>query len=279
MKALGSLAVAAVIAASTPGCFTTWVAVRAAGYPGAVDEGVREQRVPLPGLDETLVVSLAPEQITSSGFAFTCHADQHGRDAVYRASYRYGSGFKKGTVLMFVAEAALSALFLLTEPKNEVNKPAYLVGGVFFGIDAIGTAALFFIPRKERYERTELAVETPIRSVCPDGVMVEIAGDTFPLDAAGSLGELGSAAFDQWMGAPTGTVLVTFAGRSAMLDVSDADRCMWQRTRGQKAPAAVATPSAAGYSPGAASACGTVARTLTAVIDLPVGTLGPAKGG
>jgi hypothetical protein len=280
MKAFGSLAIAAIVATSATGCFTTWVAIRAAGYPGAVDEDVKEQRVPLPGIDEKLVVSLAPEQITPSGVVFSCHADQHGRDATYRASFRYGRRWKTTTAIMFIAEAAMSAVFLLTEPKDEANKPLQILGGVFFGIDALGTGVLFFAPRKELYGRTDTAVTTEIRAVCPEGVMVEIAGETFPLDAAGSLGELGNAAFDQWMGTPNGAILVTFAGRSAMIDVSDADRCVWQRLRSAAAPTATApppaaaTPSAASYAPGAASACGTVVHALAAVIDLPVGTLG-----
>jgi hypothetical protein len=280
MRRFRSVALATLAAVSMTGCFTTWLTLRAAGYPGAVDENVKEQRVPMPGIDEKLVVSLAPEQITASGFSFTCSAAQHGRDAMYRASYRYGSGFKKGTAIMFLAEAAASAVFLLTEPKNEANKPLQVAGGVFFGIDALGTAALFFIPRKERYERTELNVETPIRSVCPDGVMVEIAGETYPLDAAGSLGEVGSAAFDQWMAAPNGSLLVTFAGRSAMIDVGEADRCVWKAARNAPAPpvttqAGSAAPPTSSYAANAVTACGVAPHTLAAVIDLPVGTLGP----
>lgn len=270
------VACAALAALSMTGCFTTWVTLRAAGYPGAVDENVKEQRVPLPGLDEKLVVSLATDQINASGFSFACSAAQHGRDAMYRASYRYGRGFKTGTAIMLIAEAAASAVFLLTEPKNEANKPLQVAGGVFFGIDALGTAALLFIPRKERYERTELNVETPLRSVCPDGVMVEIAGETYPLDATGSLGEVGSAAFDQWMASPSGSLLVTFAGRTAMIDVSDADRCVWKAARNAPAPAATAQGSAAPAAPNyAVQSCGAVPHTLAAVIDLPVGTLGP----
>jgi len=276
MKRLASLALGALATLSTTGCFTTWVTLRAAGYPGAVDENVKEQRVPLPGLDEKLVVSLAPEQITATGFSFSCSAAQHGRDAMYRASYRYGRGFKTGTGIMFLAEAAMSAVFLLTEPKNEANKPLAVAGGVFFGIDAIGTAAVFFIPRKERYERTEINVETPIRSVCPDGVMIEIAGETYPLDAAGSLGEVGSAAFDQWMAAPNGSVLVAFAGRTAMIDVSDADRCVWKAQRNAPTPVATAQGSAAPATTSyAAQACGAPRHALAAVLELPVGTLGP----
>jgi hypothetical protein len=277
-QALRSAALAFLLAGSTTGCFTTWVGLRAAGLNGAGNEGVREERVPLPGIQERLVVALESEKIHPSGFAFACHADQHGRDAMYRTSYRYGSGWKKITAIMFVAEAAISAVFLLTEPEMPENKPLQVAGGVFFGIDAIGTAALFFIPRKELYERTEIAVATPIRSACPDGVTIEISGDTFPLDAAGGLGELGNEAFDQWMTKPNGSLLVTFAGRTAMIDVSDADRCAWQRSRGMVGPTAdptVATaPTEPGYAPSTASVCGGVERTLTAVIDLPVGTLG-----
>jgi hypothetical protein len=273
-----STAIVALLAVSTTGCFTTWVGFRAGGYNLAGNERVREERVPLPGIQERLVVTLEAEKIQPSGFSFACHADQHGRDAVYRTSYRYGSGWKKITAIMFFAEAAVSAVFLLTEPEMPENKPVQVAGGVFFGIDAIGTAALFFFPRKELYERTEVAVATPVRSACPDGVTIEISGDTFPLDAAGGLGEIGSEAFDQWMTKPNGSLLVTFAGRTATVDVSDADRCVWQRSRGLVGPTAnptVATaPTEPGYAPSTASVCGALPRTLAAVIDLPVGTLG-----
>jgi len=34
-------------------------------------------------------------------------------------------------------------------------------------------------------------VITPLRSDCPDGLVLEIGGDSFPVNAAGRLGELG----------------------------------------------------------------------------------------
>jgi hypothetical protein len=273
-----ALAIVTLLATTTTGCFTTWVGLRAAGLNGAVNEGVREERVPLPGIQEQLVVKLESERVTATDFRFTCSAEQYGRDAVYRSSYRYGKGWKTSTAIMFVAEAALSAVFLLTEPKMPENKSLQVAGGVFFGIDAIGTAALFFIPRKDVYERTELPVTTPIRSACPDGVMVEISGDTFPLDANGSLGELGSEAFDQWMRAPNGSILVSLAGRTARIDVTDTDRCAWQRSRTVVGPAAASTvataPTAPATAPSVASACGSTLQPLVATLDLPVGTLG-----
>jgi hypothetical protein len=275
MKARALLGIA-LLAVSSTGCFTTWLGLRAAGLNGAGNEGVREEHVPLPGLQEQLVVKLEAEQITASGFHFTCVAEQFGRDAVYRSSYRYGKGWKTATAIMFFSEAAMSAVFLLTEPKMPENKSLQTAGGVFFGLDAIGTAALFFIPRKDLFDRTEVPVTTPLRSVCPDGVMVEIAGDTFPLDATGSLGDLGSEAFDQWMRTPNGSVpgslLVSFAGRTAMMNVSDADRCVYTRARTQAAPATTAA-NAPAYTP-VSAACGTVVHPLAAVLDLPVGTLG-----
>lgn len=266
-----SIAAVAALALSTTGCFTTWVGVRAAGYPGAADENVREERVPLPGIDEKLVVSLAMPNVTPSGVSFDCKANQHGRDAVYRAAYRYGSRWKKTTALMFVAEAALGSVLLLATDRDDPNRVLQLAGGAFLAADAVGTGVLFFAPRKELYARSEIAVTTPVRSVCPEGVMVELGGDSFPLDAAGSLGDLGTAALDEWMQQPTRSFVITFAGRSTPLAITDGDRCFYQRAR--SAGATMQTQIAGATAPTVAPLCTAPPRVLAAVIDVPAGTL------
>lgn len=254
-----ALLLAAALLLALPGCFTTWATLRVAGYPGAVDEDVREERVPLPGISETLVVSLPMENVSSTDVRFRCAVDQHGRDAVYRAAYRYGRGWKKATAIMFVAEAALGSVLLLTTPRDHESYAAYMLGGGLLAVDALGTGALFFAPRKEIYARTEVPVTTHVRDACPDGVVVEIGGESLPINAAGRLGDAATTAFDQWMQSPTGSLVVSYSGRSALVNVTDAMRCEWRRQRSQN-PAV--EPPCVGYP-----------SVLAARIDVPAGTL------
>jgi hypothetical protein len=97
---------------------------------------------------------------------------------------------------MFLTEAALAAVLLATSA-NE--KPGNVLIGGFLAADALGTGVLFFIPRKEVYSREEKPVTTDIRSDCPDGLVLDIAGEQFPVDAAGRIGDVGNAAFDAWL--------------------------------------------------------------------------------
>lgn len=131
---------------------------------------------------------------TSSGSSVT--RIQNAKDAVYHTAYRYGSGWKKATGIMFLAEAAVGAVLLATSA-NE--KPGNVAIGAFLGADALGTGILFLIPRKEVYQRNEKSVTTELRDDCPDGLVLDIAGEPFPVDAAGHIGDIGEAAFDAWL--------------------------------------------------------------------------------
>jgi hypothetical protein len=286
---------ALVVAVASSGCFTTWAGIRAAGYPGAGLEGGREERVPLPGVTEKLVVSLPPEQINPSGVHFECKADQHARDAIYRSGFRYGRKWRTTYAVMFALEAALGGALVLATPTDDPNRLTKLASGWFFAADAVGTGALaVFAPRKEIFEREDVPVTTPVRSVCPDGVMVEIGAETFPLDAAGQLGELGTAALDEWFQHPNGSLVITFAGRSSVIDVGPMDQCNYSVARGTKTPASDAAPASsvpvAAYAPNSVpgapqvappaiqpaqirTGCGGMSRILAAVIEIPAGTL------
>lgn len=190
------------------GCFTTWVSLRASGHQGANDESVREEHVPQPGIQERLVVTL---QRTSS--KFDCRAEQHATDTVYHSAYRYGSTWKKVVAIMFVSEALVATALYFGKPDD----PVHIAGAGFFALDAVGTGALFFAPRKEIYRTDTQPVSTTIREVCPEGLAVEIAGETYPIDASGSVGELGEAALDDWMRTPAGSLLIDFQGRTSEL--------------------------------------------------------------
>jgi hypothetical protein len=312
-------------ALATSGCFTGWVTTQAVGGAKFLDEGARDETVPQGGVEERLAVSIplaidydyapaaagtspsTPQQRdrTERPFALTCSTRQYGQDRVYHSAFRYGSKWKKTTAVSFFIEAALGATFLLIDryrgtddPMTANDRTGLLVGG-FFALDAIGTAAIFFIPRKEVFTVEDKAVMTPIRDDCPEGLVLEIAGTSFPVDALGGIGELGEVALDEWMrasdGAPGGALALTFEGRAMPLRVDTREKCAWVRAReGTNAPSASAsTASAAEASASGASASGAadegvcntpgryvtttdLPRVTTAVITVPTGSLSMA---
>jgi hypothetical protein len=283
-----ALALAA-LAASTTGCFTGWVTTQAVGGAKFLDEGVREQAVPQDGVEERLAVSIplayeydeapagtspSPRERTPRPFALTCSTRQYAQDRVYHSAFRYGSKWKKTTAISFLVEAALGAAFLLIDRNRDLSDPeqandrtGLLVGG-FFALDAIGTAAIFFIPRKEVFTVEDKAVMTPIRDDCPEGLVLEIGGTSFPIDALGGIGELGEVALDEWMRATddsapgassAGALALTFEGRAMPLRVDARERCAWVRAReGTNASSASASgASASGASGSGVSGSGT----------------------
>ena len=206
------------LAAVSGGCATTWLATQATGTQGAWDEHVREEAVPLPGVIEHLTIELPltveHDQITEPGvngaaatthdgaarpFAMRCAIDQSAKNAVYHSAFRYGSRWGKQTAIAFLVEGALAAVLLGTATAAKPN--GYFYGG-FFALDAVLTGAIFFIPRKEIFRQDDVAVTTPIRSDCPDGLALDIGGQPYPIDAIGKLGEVGDQALDEWMAAP-----------------------------------------------------------------------------
>lgn len=266
--------IAAALSLTLTGCFSFWGLSQITGTQRAWEQNVREESVPVPGVEENLLVTLPlgfesepvpyrsstdttpPPAPVMKPFAIICNANQRGRDTVYRSAFRYGSRWKKSTAIAFLAEAAIATAVLLggdhTTPKNQ------LWGG-FFAVDAIGTAAIFFIPRKEIYHTDERTVITPLRNDCPDGLVLEIGGDSFPINAAGRLGELGDAALDQWMAAPTGALQVSLHGRTTLLLVGANEQCAWNRAHHPELPQRC-------YSAG-------LPQQVTGSLSVPLGTL------
>ena len=268
--------IAAAVLSTLTGCFSFWGLSQITGAQRAWEQDVREERVPAPGVEETLVVTLPlgfeyeptpyrsstdttpPPAPVMKPFAISCNANQRGRDTVYRSAFRYGSRWKKYTAISFLAESAIATAVLLggdrTSPKTQ------LWGG-FFAVDAIGTAGIFFIPRKEIYQTSEKTVITPLRTDCPDGLVLDIGGDSFPINAAGRLGELGDAALDQWMASPNGALHVSLDGRTTLLLVGANEQCAWNRAHHPELPQRCGS-----YSAG-------LPREVTGALSLPLGTL------
>lgn len=293
---IATIATIATVTASS-GCFTSWAGMRLGGNPGAWDENVREETVPLPGITERLVVALP---LRSPTVEIECNSIQNGNDAIYHSAYRYGSGWKKATGIMFLAEAALGAVLLATDANT---KPGNVVLGAFLAADGLGTGIIFFVPKKEIYRRDEKAVTTSIRGDCPDGLALDIAGESFPVDAAGHIGEVGDAAFDAWLeesqpaapvasagqvpqagpyappaygapvtqtapasaaavatappGAAPGPLLVSLDGKSQELGLGFIDRCVLNHVRHPET-----------------QPCSSTNTLVTAMFEVPVGTLG-----
>lgn len=275
MKRVEIVVLAVVAALAQSGCFTSWVASQAAGNAKIWDESVREQAVPMPGFTEHLVVSMplviemTPAPATTSTtpakpptplpFALQCRAQQQGHDAVYHSAFRYGKSWKKGTAIMFLLEGlSAAALYVGSSDDDDVSNR---VLGAVLAVDAVGSGVLFFAPRKDIYRRDEKPVTTVIREDCPETLTLQIGGDVFPIDAIGRLGELGDLALDDWMQAPTGSILVGLEGRSFELVITSADRCTWNRHRQRTAD------------PGCASATGISQQYATTTIDVTPGTL------
>jgi hypothetical protein len=191
------------------GCATTWITTQATGTQRVWDESVNEVHVPQPGIEEHLTVTMPLATGSAAPLSLTCAVDQTGRDLVYHQAFRYGSRWKKMTAAAFLLEGALGAVFLLTATNEKPD--GYLYGG-FLAADAVVTLPLFFIPRKEIYRTDDVAVTSPLRGDCPDGLALEIGRDTFPIDATGHVGELGEAAFAQRT--PGDSLRVTINGQA-----------------------------------------------------------------
>ncbi|MGN6109314.1 MAG: hypothetical protein ACTHU0_29675 [Kofleriaceae bacterium] len=278
-----TLAALVAFAVAGSGCATTWLVTHATDSTRLWDESVREQVVPRPGVEERLTVTMplapqlapAPATATANGqsgaqaaaatpraelpFALRCVSEQRASDDVYHSAFRYGKRWKTGTAVMFLAEGA-AATALLLAGKRESAEPIY---GAFFALDAIGTAALFFAPRREVYRKDARATTTQVRSDCPEGLVLVIGGDSFPVDAAGRIGEVGEVALDDWMAAPSGPLLLQFAQQTIDLRIGAAEQCAWSRYR---ARGAASTCSA---SPGMTA----LPRDAQGSIVVPVGTL------
>lgn len=220
MKAPVVLAFAALLS----GCATSWITTQATGSQRILDESAREVSVPLPGVTERINVTFP---VAANGsFQLSCSTFQRANDVVYHSAFRYGKKWKITAGVMALLEGALATAFLA----GRDEKPEYWAYGGFFAADAVVTAALFFIPRKEVYATREVPVLTPVRSDCPDGTVLSIGMERYPVDAAGRIGELAEAALDAWMKEPMGPLQLEVAGQVRRLEINAPEQCLWRRT-------------------------------------------------
>lgn len=227
---------AAALGLGGTGCFASWIGVQASGSARILEEGARELRVPQPGVREVLAVHLP--LAGSDALELGCETIQRAKDTVHRTAFRYGKKWKYATATMFLLEAAVATATYFGDRENPQNQLA----GAVVALDAIGTAALFFAPRKELYGTEERPVSNRVRTDCPEGLALDIGGEVYPVDAAGRIGDLGLAALDAWMGAPGAPIRITYAGQTAEVPIGELEQCAWNESH-HPAPAAPATPA------------------------------------
>ena len=205
-----------VLLATTSGCFASWGTVQAMGKPHELDTGGREERVHAADVREFLHVTVLFIPRENAPVEIGCNTTQVATDTVHSSVFRYGGGFRKAAAIAFAVEAGIAAAIYFGA--DHENTGAMITAGVF-AADALGSAALVMVPRKEISGRAEVKVSTPIRTDCPDGMTIEIAGETFPIDAAGHIGELGEAAHEAWKHAPMQPMHITY--RDRVVDLRD----------------------------------------------------------
>jgi hypothetical protein len=219
------------LAAQLSGCATSWFVIQGTGSQTALDEDNHEVRVPQPGFTEHLIVQMpiATEYETTPGvngapavrgkplpFAFKCSRTQTGQDVIVRHAYRYGGGWKKGVIVAVLLEGAVAALGLLSATQD---KPAGYIYGGFFALDAVLALPLIFIPRKEISAEGRVTVNAQLDDSCPEGVAVELAGRSYPINAAGRITAAAERELEQWRSQPSGPLEVSFSGQRRELRI------------------------------------------------------------
>jgi hypothetical protein len=232
----------AALSLALTGCATSWIITQAAGQPYEWDEQVEEVRVPQPGFTEhlnvtfPLVTQYAPPPAATAGqpaaapkvlpFHLECSSRQHGEDRVYRHGYRYGKRWKTGTAIAVLVEGGLGALGLLTAT---AEKPFGYVYGTYFALDAAIALPLLFIPKKEVFRTTNEPVDQDLTRVCPEGLAIVVAGQSFPVDAVGQISADAENAIGDWMTSPRGALELAYGGQARELPIGGNELCVWAR--------------------------------------------------
>ena len=253
------LALSLLLALSVAGCGTFSMVSHGAGRSPAINENARVEHVPQPGFTEHITVVLYPTGIPvvrratsrstrtrrSAGQprvvaaqppelrdpVLACKVSQTGNNINYIAATHYGKRWKLVTGLAFVAEAAIAAVYLLTDAKDgESNVPRRIAGGLI-GIDALVTGGLFFVPKRDVLQTKHRVVTTLVRRDCPAGVALEVDGTRVSVDGAGKLAPLGPELVHRMMTNPAGRLALRVGDRTAEVLVSPAQRCSWLRAR------------------------------------------------
>lgn len=154
---------------------------------------------PMPGV---VVVEPQPEPVGGRPFPqgslrFTCEEQARvTRERVDETYFRYDGVWKALTAFMFISEAAIASLLIWAS----TNEPGKIDGvplgvGIGFGLDAIGTAILFWHGPEERKKSWEQDGQWKVKSrECTSPLSVAVSTGAFPVEKDGTVPGLG-----EWM--------------------------------------------------------------------------------
>ncbi|MGV3625228.1 MAG: hypothetical protein ACO1OB_30735 [Archangium sp.] len=114
------------------------------------------------------------------------------REEVTKTIYRYDGVWKALTGFMFVAEAAISGLLLWASLSKDQIDAVPLGVGIFFGLDALGTAVLFWHPPQAKTKKWEQDGQWRVKSrECAPQLQVATSTGPFPVEKSGEVPGLG----------------------------------------------------------------------------------------
>lgn len=160
------------------------------------------------------------------------------REEVVRTNYRYDTGWKLLTAFSFVAEAALST-FLIWAAVNDPQKieGAPLGIGIGLGLDAIGTAILFWHPPETQVKSSERdGVWKTQRSACPPGLAVSVQTGDFAVQPEGDVPGLGEWMLQHVVDTPETALMLKHRATVVPWQPSLLEKCEWSNLAQSPAP-------------------------------------------
>ncbi|MCU0694913.1 MAG: hypothetical protein MUC96_00135 [Myxococcaceae bacterium] len=154
-----------------------------------------------------------------------------------RTVLRYDATWKPLTAVMFVIESAFSAILLATGFRNSPADGVTVGLGAYFGLDAIGTALLFF--RKPELQTRVTEDRGQWRSAareCPAGLAVRTPTGDFPVATSGEVPVIGAWMLQTVVATPDASLSLSLKGRDAPLRPSLEERCWWSGLSQSPAP-------------------------------------------
>ncbi|MBX5482930.1 MAG: hypothetical protein IRZ16_13985 [Myxococcaceae bacterium] len=201
--------------------------------------------VPAPPPGQVFVPAPAPPE---GALALDCQLMQRPTTEHVRSHlFRYEGSWKPLTAFSFLGEAAMATILLLNsrDARTSDDSRALLIGfGAGFGLDAIGTAILFFHPKEERVVEYDRPGNWSPIGGCPEDLRLRVGHTEVPVAPDGSIPPPIDREALLSISRPGGTFDLRFGRDSRTIELSAGERCEWAKTRGLDPSAFCAPPGA-----------------------------------
>jgi hypothetical protein len=159
------------------------------------------------------------------------------RERVNETKFRYDGTWKALMVFFFISEAAFSTLLISASTKEGEPKVPLLVMGGVLGLDALGTAVLFFHPPEERkrvYEQEGPWNE--LSSACPSTLEVETPTGSVPVTAQREMTGFGEWLLQETVWSEEAKIALRAGASRNELNPTMSERCRWSDLARSPAP-------------------------------------------